>query len=97
MAPRAFSNLQDGIEPVNAEAVMASTAKAVSSLSVSSLSAPRRERRGGWAWLALVRESFGGALLLVVWLALWTVTWAAVAGPLAPEPRAPAASAEVGT
>lgn len=34
-------------------------------------------------WLA-VRDLAGGALLLAVWLALWTVTWAAVAGPLRP-------------
>jgi hypothetical protein len=34
-------------------------------------------------WLAL-RDVVGGALLLAAWLALWTVTWAAVAGPLRP-------------
>lgn len=47
-------------------------------------SAPRTTRWGG---LALLRESFGGALLLVATLALWTATWAAVAGPLAPAPQ----------
>ncbi len=39
---------------------------------------PRRQR-----WLAL-RDLLGGALLVAAWLALWTVTWAAVAGPLRP-------------
>lgn len=34
-------------------------------------------------WVAL-RDVLGGALLLAAWLALWTVTWAAVAGPLRP-------------
>ncbi len=34
-------------------------------------------------WLSL-RDVLGGALLLAAWLALWTVTWAAVAGPLSP-------------
>ncbi len=53
---------------------------------------PRRDR---WGWLRLVRESLGGALLLVVWLALWTVTWAAVAGPLSPTREAPPAAVEV--
>jgi hypothetical protein len=38
----------------------------------------RRER-----WLT-VRDVLGGALLLAAWLAIWTVTWAAVAGPLRP-------------
>lgn len=32
----------------------------------------------------VVGDLLGGALLLGAWLALWTVTWAAVAGPLAP-------------
>ncbi len=49
---------------------------------------PRRER-----WLGL-RDLLGGALLLAAWLALWTVTWAAVAGPLRPagDPRAEVAA-----
>jgi hypothetical protein len=49
--------------------------------SSSSSSSPRR----GWRerWLTL-RDVLGGALLLAAWLALWTVTWAAVAGPLGP-------------
>jgi hypothetical protein len=38
-------------------------------------------------WQAL-RDLLGGALLLAAWLALWTVTWAAVAGPLAPSDAA---------
>lgn len=42
-------------------------------------SKPARRAR----WLAL-RDFLGGALLLAGWLALWTVTWAAVAGPLRP-------------
>lgn len=70
---------------------MTSAAKLLSSpsLSSSSASAPAVRpapavRSGRWGWLRLLRESFGGALLLVVWLALWTVTWAAVAGPLSP-------------
>jgi len=68
---------------------MASTAKVL----VSSL--PRlRARRGGWAWLQALRDGLGGALLLVAWLALWTVTWAAVAGPLSPARGAPAVSIE---
>jgi hypothetical protein len=32
----------------------------------------------------LLREFLGGALVLVVWAALWTGVWAAVAGPLSP-------------
>ncbi len=55
---------------------------------------PRPDR---WGWLRLVRESLGGALLLVAWLALWTVTWAAVAGPLAPAREAPPAAVDVRT
>jgi hypothetical protein len=34
-----------------------------------------------------VRDLLGGGILLAVWLALWTVTWAAVAGPLSPAAR----------
>jgi hypothetical protein len=47
----------------------------------------------GWRerWVGL-RDLLGGALLIAVWLALWTVTWAAVAGAL---PPADAARAEV--
>ncbi len=79
---------------------MASTAKVLSSLQPAQTNpelravpapAPRRDR---WGWLRLVRESFGGALLIVAWLALWTVTWAAVAGPLSPARQAPVASVE---
>ncbi len=55
---------------------------------------PRPDR---WGWLRLVRESLGGALILVAWLALWTVTWAAVAGPLSPAREAPAAAVDVRT
>jgi hypothetical protein len=56
-----------------------------------SSSRARRER-----WVSL-RDVLGGALLLAAWIALWTVTWAAVAGPLRPtEPmRAEAAAAVV--
>jgi hypothetical protein len=35
--------------------------------------------RGRWA---LLRDVLGGGLVLAAWLALWTVTWAAVAGPI---------------
>jgi hypothetical protein len=51
----------------------------------------RAARRHRWQ---LVRDLLGGALVLAVWLTLWTVTWAAVAGPLAPDvsTRAVAAS-----
>ena len=71
---------------------MTSTAKVTSSLQAvrSSIPSPRPAR---WGWLQLVREAFGGALLLAAWLALWTVTWAAVAGPLAPSSDAPRAQA----
>ncbi len=55
---------------------------------------PRPDR---WGWLRLVRESLGGALILVAWLALWTVTWAAVAGPLSPVRDAPPAAVDVRT
>jgi len=48
------------------------------------------------AWLTL-RDLLGGALLLAAWLALWTVTWAAVAGPLRPGDAARAEAAEAAT
>jgi hypothetical protein len=68
---------------------MTSTAKVtLSSQATRILGAPSR-RPARWSWLELVREAFGGALLLAVWLALWTTTWAAVAGPLAPAPDRP--------
>jgi hypothetical protein len=51
----------------------------------------RRER-----WLAL-RDLLAGALLLAAWLALWTVTWAAVAGPLRPGDAARAEAAATAT
>ncbi len=38
-------------------------------------------------WL-LLRDVLGGALVLAAWIALWTVTWAAVAGPLSEGARA---------
>lgn len=44
----------------------------------SPLAAARRERWG------TLRDSLGGALLLAAWIAIWTLTWAAVAGPLRP-------------
>jgi hypothetical protein len=78
---------------------MASAAKVSSLSSSSSFSRPGRAvavpepRRARWGWLQLLRESIGGALLLAVWLALWTVTWAAVAGPLSPAAEAGAARA----
>ncbi len=71
---------------------MASTAKVLSSLQplqasrsvprLRAVTAPRARDRAGW--LLLLRESIGGALLLAAVIALWTVTWAAVAGPLSP-------------
>lgn len=48
-------------------------------------SSPRGARRERWL---TVRDLLGGALLLAAWLALWTVTWAAVAGPLRPSDAA---------
>ncbi len=78
---------------------MASTAKVLSSSSAAQdvqvvravpSPAPRRER---WGWLQLLRDTFGGALLLAVWIALWTVTWAAIAGPLSPARDAAARAA----
>ncbi len=82
---------------------MASTAKVLSSPQAQAVQAVQAvravpapaPRRARWGWLQLVRDTFGGALLLVVWLALWTVTWAAVAGPLAPVGEGRAVSAEV--
>ncbi len=70
---------------------MTSTAKVSSSLrSLRTTPAPA-PRPARWGWLQLVREAFGGALLIAAWLARWTVTWAAVAGPLAPSREAPRA------
>ncbi len=57
---------------------MASTAKVLSSLQASQVvpsvrSVPAPEPRSTrWGWLQLLRDSFGGALLLVAWIALWT-------------------------
>ena len=42
---------------------------------------PSSQRSGRWLSL---RDFLGGALLLAAAIALWTVTWAAVAGPLRP-------------
>lgn len=46
-------------------------------------------RAGAWRerWL-LLRDVLGGALVLAAWIALWTVTWAALAGPLSEGARA---------
>lgn len=60
---------------------MASTLKVVGATSSVSSSPWTEAARRRWAGL---RDVFGGALLLAAWLALWTVTWAAVAGPLRP-------------
>lgn len=64
----------------------------IASTHLFSSQASRGERRERWLRL---RDLVGGALLLTAWLALWTVTWAAIAGPLAPveRPGAPAATA----
>ncbi len=78
---------------------MASAAKVLSSPQASAkapeLRGVRSPRRVLAGWLQLVREAFGGALLLVAWLALWSATWAAVAGPLSPVRDAPPAAVEV--
>ncbi len=68
---------------------MASTAKILSSFQAPQAAPSPRAvaappARPSWGWLQLLRESLGGALLLVAWIALWTVTWAAIAGPLSP-------------
>lgn len=60
----------------------------------------QQSRRGGAALTVtttrwqVVRDLLGGSFLLAVCLALWTLTWAAVAGPLSPVAR-PAARPEV--
>lgn len=56
----------------------------IASTHLFSSQASRGERRERWLRL---RDLVGGALLLMAWLALWTVTWAAIAGPLAPVER----------
>lgn len=68
---------------------MTNTAKVPGSSSSQGTRLRWRER-----WIEL-RDLLAGVLLLAAWLALWTVTWAAVAGPLRPgEPaRAEAAAA----
>ncbi len=69
---------------------MTGTAKVLGSSSLRTARLRWRER-----WLGL-RDLLGGALLLAAWLALWTVTWAAVAGPLRPgEPARGGEAAEV--
>jgi hypothetical protein len=73
---------------------MTSSAKVLSSLPAPrALPAPsaRRALRG---ILRLLRDALGGAFILAAWLVLWTVTWAAVAGPLSPS-SAPVRSAAV--
>jgi hypothetical protein len=55
----------------------------------SSPAAPARRGR----WLSF-RDAVGGALLLAAWIAIWTVTWAAVAGPLRPTAAVRADAAE---
>ncbi len=70
---------------------MASTAKVLSSLpapaaqripAVRAVPAPARRAPSGG--LQLVRDVLGGWLLLAAVVVLWTLTWAAVAGPLSP-------------
>ncbi len=60
-----------------------------------SIAAAGRRTRG-WRdrWQA-VRDLLGGVLVLVVWFALWTTVWAAVAGPLSPAARERTPAAEV--
>lgn len=57
---------------------------------------PPARRRWRERWLTL-RDLLGGALVLAAWIALWTVTWAAVAGPLRPSDAARADAAEIAT
>ncbi len=63
-------------------------------LTVAETSPAPRAPRWRERWIAL-RDLLGGALLLAAWLALWTVTWAAVAGPLRPADAVRAAEAVV--
>ena len=58
--------------------------------------APRGARRERWLSL---RDVLGGALLVAAWIALWSLTWAAVAGPLRPDepPRGEVAAAAART
>jgi hypothetical protein len=67
--------IKTGVASYKEEAVMTGTSKVVGS---SSLAAARHER-----WLA-ARDILGGGLLLAAVVAIWTVTWASVAGPLRP-------------
>ena len=80
---------------------MASTAKVI----VPAFEVPRPEpvlrpvpapspRRDRWGWLQLLREGWGGALVLLGVIALWTLTWAALAGPLSPAHERPVPSIE---
>lgn len=73
---------------------MTGTAKILGSPSLPAAERSRRRQR----WVSL-QDLLGGALLLAAWIALWTVTWAAVAGPLSPAeaPRAGAEAAAVRT
>jgi hypothetical protein len=72
---------------------MASAAKVLSSSSFSAaqrvpelraVPAARQAPRAGTGRFQLVRDVLGGWLLLAAVVVLWTVTWAAVAGPLSP-------------
>lgn len=71
---------------------MAGSSNVLGSSSFRSSSFRARGWRARWA---LLRDVLGGGLVLAAWIALWTVTWAAVAGPLrddAPVERARAAA-----
>ncbi|HEX9052834.1 MAG TPA: hypothetical protein VF841_20065 [Anaeromyxobacter sp.] len=69
---------------------MASTAKVLSSSfpatryepAVRAAAAHAPRARPGW--LELLRDTAGFALVIAATIALWTLTWAAVAGPLSP-------------
>jgi hypothetical protein len=68
---------------------MASAAKVLSSFPAAQRApevraVPAPTARDGSGWLELLRDGVGGWLLLVAVVVLWTVTWAAVAGPLSP-------------
>ncbi len=78
---------------------MASTAKLLSSSlpvpaarnepAVRAVPAPAPRERSGW----VLRDVLGGVLLIAAVIALWTATWAAIAGPLSPAQDAGARAA----
>jgi len=73
---------------------MTSSAKVLSSLPAPRALLAPSARRALREIFRLLRDALGGAFILAAWLVLWTVTWAAVAGPLSPS-SAPVRSAAV--